>query len=71
MGVAEEREKLAPQVEEARWRARQLEKELAESQVGGRGVGAGWAPAGSLCGGWLATAPRPACMGRCLGMAPR
>lgn len=35
VSVAEEKERLAPQVEEAKWRARQLEKELGETQVGG------------------------------------
>ena len=33
--VADEKDRLAPQVEEARWRSRQLEKELSEVQVGG------------------------------------
>ena len=33
MAVAEERDRLAPAAEEARWRARQLERQLAESQA--------------------------------------
>ena len=33
MTVAEERDRLAPAAEEARWRARQLERQLAESQA--------------------------------------
>ncbi len=35
MAAADERDRLAPQVEEARWKARQLERELADAQVGG------------------------------------
>jgi hypothetical protein len=38
MAVAEEKERLAPAVEEARWRGRQLEKDLGEAQVGQRSV---------------------------------
>lgn len=36
VAVAEEKERLAPAVEEARWRGRQLERELGEAQVGAR-----------------------------------
>jgi hypothetical protein len=32
-GVSAERERLAPQVEEARWRTRQAEREAAEAQA--------------------------------------
>lgn len=43
MTVADEKDRLAPQVEEARWRSRQLEKELTEAQVGvGVGAGSRW-----------------------------
>ena len=35
VAVAEEKDKLAPQLEEARWRGRQLERELADAQVRG------------------------------------
>ena len=34
MTVADEKDRLAPQVEEAKWRSRQLEKELQEAQEG-------------------------------------
>lgn len=33
MAVASERDRLAPAAEEARWRSRQLERQLAESQA--------------------------------------
>ena len=47
--TADERDKLAPQVEEARWKGRQLEKELAEAQVG---------PCGGATGGQGGGCPR-------------
>jgi hypothetical protein len=34
VAVAEEKDRLAPALEETRWRGRQLEKEVAQGQVG-------------------------------------